>query len=75
MSGEEGAELDGYGLSRAELIRRGVTMNGLQQERHALNMRLLLAMQDHDLAAQEEIGRRMREVQEQIRCIGAAPPP
>lgn len=63
--------MDGYGLSKAELIRRGVTMNRLQQERRALNMRLLLAMQNHDTAAQEEIERQMQQVQDQIRCIGS----
>ena len=63
--------MDGYGLTKAELIRRGVTMNRLKQERHALSMRLLLAMQNHDEAAQEEIQRQMQTVQEQIRCIGS----
>ena len=62
--------MDGYGLTKAELIRRGVTMNHLQQERHALNRQLLLAIQNRDLAAQEEIERRMNAVQEQMRCIG-----
>lgn len=64
--------MDGYGLSKAELVRRGVTMNRLNQERRALNMRLRLAMQNHDAAEQEEIRRQMQQVQEQIRCMGSA---
>ena len=39
--------MSGYGPSRSELIRRGETMNGLRDRQHMLNMRLLLAIQNH----------------------------
>jgi len=40
---------------------RGVTLNSLQDERRSLNMRLLLAVQNHDTAAQEALQRELEE--------------
>lgn len=45
---------------------RGVTLNSLQDERHSLNMRLLLAVQTRDLDAQEALRRELEENAEQI---------
>ena len=52
---------------------RGVTLNTLKDELCALNMRLLLAMEYHNEAAQEEIKRQMEMVQAEIdrMCLGS----
>lgn len=55
-----------YSSSRAILAQRGVTLNILKEEMHALNMRMLLAMQMHDTVEQEELGTQMAEVQKEI---------
>jgi len=45
---------------------RGVTLNSLQDERRSLNMRLLLAIQTHDTAAQEALERELEENADRI---------
>ena len=51
---------------------RIVTLNSLKDELHALNMRLLLAMQHHNEEAQRDIEAQMKEVQAEIdrMCLG-----
>lgn len=44
------------------LEKRGVTLNSLLEEREALNMRMLLALQLRDLEAQEALRRELEEV-------------
>jgi len=62
--------MNGYGLSRADLIRRGETMSGLKMKQQSLNMRLLLALQNHDKEAQAELERQLKAVADQIACMG-----
>lgn len=40
---------------------RGVTLNSLRDEQRCLNMRMLLAVQTRDLAAQEALRRELEE--------------
>ena len=42
--------MSGYSGIRSDLVRRGETMSGLKDRQHTLNMRLLLAIQSHDLS-------------------------
>ena len=62
-----------YGLSRSELIRRGETMNGLRDRQRILNMRLLLAMQNHDAKLQAELESQLEEIAGQIRLLNPHP--
>ncbi len=59
-----------YGWSRADLIRRGETMNGLKMKQQSLNMQLLLALQNHDEAMQAELEKQLKAVTDQIACMG-----
>ena len=52
--------------SKAVLANRGTTLNSLKDQLYSLNMRLLLAMQNHNEEAQEEIKKQMAAVQEEI---------
>lgn len=63
--------MSGRECSRRELVRRGETMKGLNDRRRTLNMRLLLAIQNHDKALQAELELHLEEVLEQIRCLGS----
>ena len=62
--------MSGYSGIRSDLVRRGETMNGLKDRQHALNMRLLLAIQSHDAGMQAELELRLEELREQIRRLG-----
>jgi len=62
--------MSGCGMSRADLIRRGETMNSLKSKQQSLNMRLLLAMQNHDEEMQVELKSQLKEVEDQIFCMG-----
>ncbi len=62
--------MNGYGLSRADLIRRGENMNSLKMKQQSLNMQLLLALQNHDEKAQAELERQLKAVTDQIACMG-----
>jgi len=62
--------MSGYGLSKADLIRRGETMNSLKSQQQTLNMRLLLALQNHDEEMQAELRSQLKEVENQIFCMG-----
>lgn len=67
--------MSGYGLSRGDLVRRGETMNHLRDRQRTLNMRLLLAVQNHDEAMQSELEGQLEEVTKQISCLGLNPDP
>jgi len=62
--------MSGYGMSKADLIRRGETMNSLKSKQQSLNMRLLLAMQNHDEEMQADLISQLKEVEDQIFCMG-----
>ncbi len=64
--------MSGYSGIRSDLVRRGETMSGLKDRQHALNMRLLLAIQSHDADMQAELELRLEELREQIRRLGWA---
>lgn len=54
-------------------VNRGTTLNSLKEQLYALNMRMLLAMQNHDEDAQKDIKEQMAAVQEEIdrMCLGS----
>lgn len=45
---------------------RRVTLNSLKEQLYSLNMRMLLALQNHDTAAQNEIQLALEKVQNDI---------
>lgn len=45
---------------------RSVTLNTLRDEQHCLNMRMLLAVQTHDLVAQKALRQELEENAAQI---------
>lgn len=45
---------------------RGVTLNSLKEERQALNMRMLLAVQIQDAEAQKTLRRELEEIEGRI---------
>ena len=51
-------------------VYRGATLNDLKEQLYSLNMRMLLAMQNHDEEAQEEIKAQIAAVQEAIDQMG-----
>jgi len=63
--------MDGQYKSKASLVRRGVTLNGLKDQLYSLNMRMLLAMQNHNEEIQEEVKRQIAEVQAEIDCMNS----
>lgn len=54
-------------------VNRGTTLNSLKEQLYSLNMRMLLAMQNHDEDAQKDIKEQMAAVQEEIdrMCLGS----
>lgn len=58
--------------SKAPPTSRGVTLNSLKDELYSLNMRMLLAMQNHDEKAQQDIKGQLAVVQAEIdqMCLG-----
>ena len=54
-------------------INRSTTLNSLKNQLYSLNMRMLLAMQNHDEDAQKDIKEQMAAVQEEIdrMCLGS----
>lgn len=52
--------------SKPDPINRGTTLNSLKDQLYSLNMRLLLAMQNHDGEAQEDIKKQVAAVQKEI---------
>lgn len=53
-------------------VNRGTTLNSLKDRLYSLNMRMLLAMQNHDEQAQADIQEQIAAVQEEIdqMCLG-----
>ncbi|MCI9295644.1 MAG: hypothetical protein HFF48_10545 [Lawsonibacter sp.] len=45
-------------------------MNGLRDRQHTLNMRLLLAIQNHDVPLQAELESQLEEILAQIQLLG-----
>lgn len=60
-----------YRKSKTALSSRGITLNDLKDELCSLNMRLLLAIQNHDQEVQEEIKKQIAGVQDEIDRMGA----
>lgn len=62
----------GDGHSRPH--NRTRTLNALKEQLYSLNMRMLLAMQNHDEEAQEEIRKQIAVLQEEIdqMCMGSS---
>lgn len=60
-----------HNKSRAEFVSRGITLNSLKEELYSLNMRLRLAMENHDEEAQEELKKQMAELQKDIDSMGS----
>lgn len=58
--------------SRPRTSNRRGTLNSLKEQMYSLNMRMLLAMQNHDEEAQEEIRKQMTAIQKEIdqMCLG-----
>lgn len=56
--------------SRASLVSRGITLNSLKERLYSLNMRMRLAMQNHNEEEQEALRKEMAEVQEEIMGLG-----
>lgn len=52
--------------SAAQSAARGVTLNSLKDELYSLNMRLSLAMQNHDEKMQEDIKKQTAVIQKKI---------
>lgn len=52
--------------SGPQTVKRGVTLNTLKERLHTLNMRMLLAMQNHDGETQEELRKHIAALQEEI---------
>jgi TolA-binding protein len=55
-----------YDNSRPSADRYGVTLETLKEELHALNMRVLLSLQNHDDAEQSKLEQQIRELQVKI---------
>jgi hypothetical protein len=51
-----------YDRSRPSADRYGVTMETLKEELHALNMRKLLSLENHDDAEQADLEKQIREL-------------
>lgn len=57
--------------SRASYVSRGITLNSLKEQLYSLNMRMRLAMQNHNEEEQEVLKKEMAEIQEEIDCMGS----
>ena len=55
-----------YHKSKTAASSRGTTLHILEDQLYSLNMRMLLAMQNHNEDAQEEIKKQTAEVQREI---------
>ena len=58
-----------YHKSAATLAHRGVTLNSLKDQLYSLNMRMLLAMQNHNETAQKELKKQIARIQEEINLM------
>ena len=59
--------------SKSRPVNRGGTLNSLKDQLYSLNMRMLLAMQNHDEEAQKDIKAQMAALQAEIdqMCLGS----
>lgn len=55
-----------YQTSKAAHSARGITLNDLKEQLYSLNMRMLLAMQNHDEDAQKEVEKQMEAVRAEM---------
>lgn len=57
---------------KSQAANRVGTLNGLKEQMHSLNMRMLLAIQNHDKDTQEDIQQQMKALQMEIdqMCLG-----
>lgn len=60
-----------YQTSKAAHSVRGITLNDLKDQLCSLNMRMLLAMQNHDEDAQKEVEKQMEAVQAEMDLLTA----
>jgi TolA-binding protein len=58
--------MSAYPPSRSTPGRYSVTLEALKEQQHSLNMRLLLALQNHDEEAQAELEQQLGELQKRI---------
>ena len=58
-----------YRELKPAFTNRGTTLSVLKEELYSLNMRMLLAMQNHNEEAQEELKEQIAEVQNEIDCM------
>lgn len=56
--------------SETRPANRGVTLNSLKEQLYSLNMRLLLALRNHDEETQADISRQIAQVQAEIERVG-----
>lgn len=54
----------------SQYTARGITMNDLKDQLYSLNMRLLLAMQNHDGELEEKVRQEIAAVQKEIDQMG-----
>lgn len=61
-----------YHQHEETFTNRGITLNSLRDELCSLNMRIMLAMQNHDETMQEELEKQLVSVQTEISrmCLG-----
>lgn len=55
-----------YHNANTSSIEKRITLNSLKEQSYTLNMQMLLAIQSHDEKTQEEIKKKMYELQEQM---------
>lgn len=60
-----------YQTSKAAHSARGITLNDLKEQLCSLNMRMLLAMQNHDEDAQKEVEKQMEAVRAEMDLLMA----
>lgn len=63
--------MEDYHKSRASFISRGITLNNLKDQMYSLNMRMRLAMQNHNEEELEELKKQMADLQKEIDCMGS----
>ena len=63
------------GRAKYRTANRAVTLKDLKEQLYSLNMRLLLAMQNHDEKAQKDLREQLAEVQKEMdrMCSGGGP--
>ena len=59
------------GRAKYRTANRAVTLKDLKEQLYSLNMRLLLAMQNHDGEAQADIQKQIEKTREEMERMGA----